>query len=91
MRLKTDSEIILESFETSYGAGQFRDFGRASVTGPKLVASSPGLSRRSRSGADYRDGRDKPGHEQMGLPRVLPLLRRGCLGLATRILLAIIG
>src|SRR5215813_14587392 len=25
MRLKTDGEIILESFETSYGAGQFRD------------------------------------------------------------------
>jgi hypothetical protein len=24
MRLKTDGEIILESFETSYGAGQFR-------------------------------------------------------------------
>jgi hypothetical protein len=24
MRLKTEGEIILESFETSYGAGQFR-------------------------------------------------------------------
>src|SRR5229473_2259453 len=41
-------------------------------TGVKLVAayaSSPGLSRRSRSGgqcADYRDGRDKPGHDQVG-------------------------
>jgi len=23
---------------------------------------------------DYRDGRDKPGHDQSGLPRVLPLL-----------------
>jgi hypothetical protein len=38
------------------------------------MASSPGLSRRSRSGwqvPDYRDGRDKPGHDQNGLPRVL--------------------
>jgi hypothetical protein len=43
------------------------------VTRVKLVASSPGLSRRSRqdgTGSGYRDGQDKPGHDRMGCHEV---------------------
>src|SRR5258708_6099715 len=35
----------------------------------------PAISIRMAQVPDYRDGRDKPGHDQVELPRVLPLLR----------------
>src|SRR5260370_4417901 len=62
MRLKTDSEIILESFETSYGAGQFRDCERADLRlglGPRefclrsLDKGDPRMARLNVNGKSY--------------------------------------
>jgi isoquinoline 1-oxidoreductase alpha subunit len=59
MRLKTDSEIILESFETSYGAGQFRDFGEDAWAWPRefclrsLDKGDPRMARLNVNGKSY--------------------------------------
>jgi hypothetical protein len=40
---------------------------------PEPLAQSCGASPASARVSDYRDGRDKPDHGQVGLPRVSPL------------------
>ena len=47
-------------------------FGNRSKTRGVIAGLVPAISIRMAQVPDYRDGRDKPGHDQVELPRVLP-------------------
>jgi hypothetical protein len=51
------------------------EFGNRGKTRGVIAGLVPAISIGMAQVPDYRDGRDKPGHDQVGLPRLLPLLQ----------------